>query len=309
MDVARVVFLLLVVAFAWWGLHDRGDELRSGLAATSPAGVLVAAGLVVVGLLATSVAWLELLAGFGHRLPGREGRAVFFVGQLGKYIPGSVWSVSAHAELAGRYDVPLRCSVGTSLVFLAVNLATAGLLGGAVALSGQWQAPAPEGLLVVGLVVCVLVLVPSVVNAAGSRVAGGGQQLRLSLADLLRLVGLMGVTWACYAGALLALAPAPSPELFPLAAGAFAVGYTVGVLVVVAPAGVGAREVTLVAMLAPATGVGTATALAVLTRALHTGGDLVLALVTWARVRRGRDDGWGATRREAGLGEPTVGGG
>lgn len=304
MQVARVAFLALVVAFAWWGLHDRGDELRAGLAATPLPGVVASAALVVLGLLATSTAWLKLLAGFGHRLPRREGRAVFFVGQLGKYIPGSVWSVSAHAELARRCGVPLRSTVGTSLVYLVVNMATAGLVGGSVALSGRWHTSVPVWLLVPGLVVCLLAFVPRLVNRAGSLVAGPGEALTLSAADLAALVGLMVGTWACYAAALLALAPSPSVGMFPIAAGAFALAYVVGALVVVAPAGVGAREVTMVALLAPATGVGTALSLALLTRALHTGGDLGLALVTWADRGRGS-----ATRRGQGLREPTVGAG
>ena len=32
-----------------------------------------------------------LLAGFGSRPPLRGASQVFFVGQLGKYLPGSVW--------------------------------------------------------------------------------------------------------------------------------------------------------------------------------------------------------------------------
>ena len=100
--------------------------------------------------------------------------------------------------------------------------------------------------------------------------------------------------------AVLAIAPEPSAALFPVAAGAFTTAYAVGVLVVVAPAGVGAREVTLVALLAPVTGVTTATALALLTRALHTGGDLLLALGAWAVAR--------ATRRRTAFSDPTVGG-
>ena len=309
MQTARVAFLLLVLAFAWWGLHDRGDQIRAGFAATSLPGVAAAAVLVVVGLLATSTAWLKLLAGFGHRLPPRQGRAVFFVGQLGKYIPGSVWSVSAHAGLARRCGVPLRSTVGTSLVYLVVNMATAGLVGGSVALSGRWHPGAPAWVLVCCLVVCLPAFVPALVNRAGSLVAGAGEALTLSPSDLAALVGLMVGTWACYAAALLALAPSPTVDMFPIAAGAFALAYVVGALVVVAPAGVGAREVTMVALLAPATGVGTATALALLTRALHTGGDLVLALVTWAGVRFGRAGPGSPTRRGDGLHGPTVGAG
>lgn len=300
LDLLRYGFLVVVAGFAWWGLHDQGSELLGVVRATSPVAVVVAALLVVVGLLVTSVAWLRLLGGYGHRLPPGEGRAVFFVGQLGKYIPGSVWSVGAHAELARGFDVPMRATVGTSLMFLWVNLATAGLVAGSFALTGAWDPGLPWWLVVLGLVVCVAGLTPYAVNRAGSAIGGTGRRLRLSLPGLGVLVALMAVTWSCYAAAVIALTPEPSPALFPVAAGAFTTAYAVGVLVVLAPAGVGAREVTLIALLAPVTGVSTATALALLTRALHTGGDLLLALASWVVVR--------ATRRGVRLPGPTVGG-
>ncbi|GAB3196856.1 lysylphosphatidylglycerol synthase transmembrane domain-containing protein [Nocardioides hungaricus] len=292
LDVLRWAFLALVLGFAWWGLRDQGDELLAVVRDTSPLGLAVAAALVIAGLLVTSVAWLRLLAGYGHRMPPGEGRAVFFVGQLGKYIPGSVWSMGAHAELARGFDVPMRATVGTSLMFLWLNLATSGLVAGSFALSGAWDPPVPTWLVVAGLAGCAAGLTPAAVNRVG--------RLRLSWAGVGVLVVLMAVTWACYAGAVLAIAPEPSVALFPVAAGAFTTAYAVGVLVVLAPAGVGAREVTLIALLAPVTGVTTATALALLTRALHTGGDLLLALGAWVVAR--------ATRRGSALPQPTVGG-
>jgi glycosyltransferase 2 family protein len=300
LDLLRYGFLVVVIAFAAWGLHDKGDELLDVVRDTSPVGIAVAALLVVVGLLVTSFAWLRLLGGYGYRMPRREGRAVFFVGQLGKYIPGSVWSMGAHAELARGFDVPMRATVGTSLMFLWLNLATSGLVAGSFALTGAWDPGVPSWLVALGLLGCVAGLTPSVVNRVGSAIGGRGRALRLSPPGVLVLVALMAVTWSCYAVAVIALAPEPSADLFPVAAGAFTTAYAVGVLVVLAPAGVGAREVTLIALLAPVTGVTTATALALLTRALHTGGDLLLALGSWAVVR--------ATRRSVALPGPTVGG-
>jgi hypothetical protein len=300
LDVLRGGFLVAVLAFAWWGLRGQGEELADVVRRTSPIGLAVAAALVVAGLLVTSAAWLRLLGGYGHRLPGGEGRAVFFVGQLGKYIPGSVWSMGAHAGLARGFDVPARVTVGTSLTFLWLNLATSGLVAGSFALTGAWEPGVPWWLVAAGVAGCVAGLTPYAVNRAGSLVAGAGRPLRLSLAEVGVLVALMAVTWSCYAAAVIALAPEPSAALFPVAAGAFTTAYAVGVLVVLAPAGVGAREVTLIALLAPVTGVTTATALALLTRALHTGGDLLLAAVAWAVAR--------ATRRQVALSGPTVGG-
>ncbi|CAI9419658.1 lysylphosphatidylglycerol synthase domain-containing protein [Nocardioides sp. T2.26MG-1] len=300
LDVLRGGFLVAVLGFAWWGLRGQGEELADVARRTSPLALASAAGLVVAGLLVTSVAWLRLLDGYGHRLPRGEGRAVFFVGQLGKYIPGSVWSMGAHAGLARGFDVPPRVTVGTSLMFLWLNLATSGLVSGAFALSGAWDPGVPWWLVAVGVAGCVAGLTPYAVNRAGSLVAGAGRALRLSVPEVGVLVALMAVTWSCYAAALLALAPEPSVALFPVAAGAFTTAYAVGVLVVLAPAGVGAREVTLIALLAPVTGVTTATALALLTRVLHTGGDLLLAAAAWALAR--------ATRREVAVSGPAVGG-
>ena len=61
-------------------------------------------------------------------------------------------------------------------------------------------------------------------------------------------------------------------------AGAYALAWTAGLLVVVAPAGAGVREVALVAALAPVLDRGAGLAVAVLSRVLMTGGDLAWGL-------------------------------
>ena len=63
--------------------------------------------------------------------------------------------------------------------------------------------------------------------------------------------------------------------------GAFALAYAVGVVIVVAPAGAGAREALIVVLLAPMLGVPEATALALLARVVHTVGDGVMAPGWW----------------------------
>lgn len=285
---ARVALLVLVVAFVVWGFRDRGPEIWDAVTATPPLAIATAGALVVAGLLVTSVAWLQLLAGFGFRLPGRDGRAVFFAGQLGKYIPGSLWSIGAHAELARAYRVPRRVTASTSLAFLGLNLATAGLVVAAARGLGAWDTRAPWWLALLVAVTCAALLTPPVVNRASSIVSGSSHPLRLRWRDVGLLVLLMAVTWTTYAGVLVAVVPHPDLGLLPVAAGAFALAYGVGVLVVVAPAGVGAREATLIALLGPVTGAANATAIALLTRALHTGGDLLLAAVSWWLHRRAR---------------------
>jgi glycosyltransferase 2 family protein len=68
--------------------------------------------------------------------------------------------------------------------------------------------------------------------------------------------------------------------------GGFAFAWSVGFLVVLAPAGAGVREVLLVAMLGPVLGVADATAVALMSRVLTTAGDLITAAVAAGCSRR-----------------------
>ena len=282
---ARTVFLLAVLAGAVWAFHDRGDEVWAAIGSTPVWAVAVSAALVLLGLVLTSVAWLGLLAAYGHALPGAEGRSVFFVGQLGKYVPGGVWSIGAHAHLARPYGVPVRVTAGTSLAFLGLNVATGAVVVGVAGLTG-WASPLGDPVSVALVVGGALALTPGLVNRFGSALGGPGSRLHLTWPGVLGLVVLMALTWTSYAAGLVVLAPGRSTSLLALAAGAFALSYVVGVVVVVAPAGVGAREVTLVALLSPVVGLAAAGAITVLTRVVHTLGDLLLALVTWLLARR-----------------------
>ncbi|CAN5137386.1 lysylphosphatidylglycerol synthase transmembrane domain-containing protein [soil metagenome] len=277
---ARWIFLVAVLVGAGLAFRGHGEEVLAAIRSTSVGSVLAASVLVLLGLIVTSVAWLELLRGFGHPLPGGVGRSVFFVGQLGKYVPGGLWSIGAHAHLARDHGVPLRVTASTSLTFLGLNLATAGVVVGGVAATGVEVGPLSR---LAGLALAVgslVLLVPLVVNRLAGLVAGVVLPLRWR--DLASLVVLMAITWTSYAGAVVVLSPEPSWSGLPRAAAAFALAYAIGVAVVIAPAGVGAREVTLVALLSPMIGVGPAGAVAILTRVLHTGADLLLALVAWA---------------------------
>ena len=100
---------------------------------------------------------------------------------------------------------------------------------------------------------------------------------------------------------------APDGRTALLAIGGFAFAWSVGFLVVFAPAGAGIRDVLLVAVLGPVLGVGSATAVALVSRALMTGGDLLTAALAAAssraphpragETRRRRDGGGGETMR------------
>jgi hypothetical protein len=79
---------------------------------------------------------------------------------------------------------------------------------------------------------------------------------------------------------------APDGKAALLAIGGFAFAWSVGFIVVFAPAGAGVRDVLLVAMLGPVLGVAQATAVALVSRVLLTVGDLLTAAVAAGFTRR-----------------------
>jgi len=82
-----------------------------------------------------------------------------------------------------------------------------------------------------------------------------------------------------------ALGAPTSLESFALAAGGYALAWTIGFLVVVVPAGVGVREAVLALALAGQLGPGSVVVTVLLSRVLLTAADFLLGLVAAADVR------------------------
>jgi len=284
----RVLFLVAVVVFGWLSLRGRFDEIGNALADTSVLSVLGALLLVTLGLTATAVLWLRLMLRLDARLPIVDGSAMFFLGQLGKYIPGSVWSIGAQADMARRHQVPPRVTVAAGLLFLGYHVDTAVVLGSVALISGKLDPSWPAWVGWAGLVVGILGLAPGLVRLLGRRI--GGREPAVNLAETLVLVMLMLGTWLLYSLALVLLSPRSSMSDLLVLGGAFAISYAVGVVIIFAPAGVGARETVFVLLLTPMLSVADATALALLARVVHTAADALMATGWWFAAKRGAED-------------------
>lgn len=286
--VLRVAFLVAVVAGAAWSWRSSGDELADALGRTDPVRVVVAGVLVLAGLGVTGSVWRLALASFG--VGGRWAEVVppFFVAQLGKYIPGSVWSFAAQGALAARRGLPARLPATAAVLFLGVHVASGLLLVGLLG----WWAELPRWLVAGSLVTGTVGLVPAVHRLLGTRLAGVpcGWDLSRSVRGLLVMVPV----WIAYAAALAVLVPTADPRTLLTLGCAFALAHAAGVAIPLAPAGLGAREAALVVLLAPVLGTGAAGALAVVARLLHALADFAVAGGSWASVRTSEtqhDDG------------------
>lgn len=296
----RWAFLAVAVALAVYAVWASWDELTDALHRLS-VGTLALAGvasLVYVAL--TMQSWRRVLIDLGSRLPLASAAALFGVSQIGKYVPGGVWNVVAAAELGADHRIPRRRSVAAMAVAVLVSLVS-GVVVGCVALAlGPGDARERWGWVLWLTPVLLVLLVPAVLN----RLVGVGLRLarRDPLDDPLTPRGLgAAVAWSLAAWVVAglqvwllatALGMDRTPRTFALALGGYALAWVVGFVVVFVPAGAGAREAVLLAVLSGSLGHGAVLAVVLVSRVLLTVVDLVAAgfglLVARheARVRR-----------------------
>lgn len=279
----RYAWLALVIVVVALVLADRWDEVRPELAGARLGWLGLSSVLALGGVGCSSLVWRVLLGGLGARLPAAAGVRVFFVGQLGKYLPGSVWPVLAQAELGRDHQVPTRASVAAVMLFLWVHLLTgAAVAAGALALAGAVP-PATVVLVVPALAL----LAPGLLGRALALALRLARRQPLAALPgrgaLVRAVGAAAVMWVLYGmhlGTVVAALDHRAGLL--LVTGTFAAAWCAGFVFVIAPAGAGVREVAMAGLLAVGLPAGAAIAVTLLSRLLVTAAD-----VAWAAVGLG----------------------
>lgn len=275
--VVRVVGALaaaVAIALCVRTLADSWSDVRETLAGARPEWLLVAFAASAASMIGLGLAWWRCLRSF--RVDVRVPMALgwYFGGELGKYLPGGVWTLVGRGELAARGGRTDRSTAYGSVLlsYAAMCIAAAalcGLLGPVVAITGRGQAS--WGWLAALLVPAAASIHPRVLGAApvlAGRLTGGRITLVLpSWRTTARLVFWSVPAWillgAAAAGVTEALGLAQSPARVALAAvGAWVIGF----LAVPVPAGAGVRELVFVGLCGlPA---APAVAVAVLARAL-----------------------------------------
>ena len=123
----RVAAALAIMYFIVVTTIEQWDDVRATFADLSwlALGLSLIAG--VASLWTHALAWRAIVNHLSHPLPVRTAAPILLVGQLGKYLPGSVWAYVVQMELGRRAGV-LRSKVFiASLVVTGVSV-TVGLL-------------------------------------------------------------------------------------------------------------------------------------------------------------------------------------
>jgi uncharacterized membrane protein YbhN (UPF0104 family) len=285
--VARLLFVVLVIGFAVWSFRDDWPAIGRSVADTPAWAFAGAIALIAVGIVASLPMWLTFARSFGFAVPVRTAAGILFVGQLGKYIPGSVWTVAAQAQLLRAVAIPVRTSVTIGLLYIGAHLASSLSIGAFIALAGGTPWEIPWWLCLLVAVAAAATLSPPALNLIGRLVAGRAAAPHVSWRGSLIIAAAMCVVWASWSGASVLLAGSTrwQPETILAIVGAVVIGYCLGALVIIAPAGIGVREAVVIAITAPVIGGTSAVALALLSRLVSAIADFGTAGVAWLVTR------------------------
>jgi uncharacterized membrane protein YbhN (UPF0104 family) len=289
----RIGLLATFLACCGYGLYSGWPQAAAALARLPWYSVALSLAAAMAGAWCMMLAWRAVLADLGSPLPLATAARVSFVGQLGKYVPGAVWALAAHIELGHDAGVPRRRGVAAVAVSLAVAVGT-GLGVSALALPlASPQATRHFWWVLVAVPVIALGLCPPVLGRLIDRVlaltARPPLERRPSWGGLAQALGWTAVGWLALGAQvwlLLAGMTGRGTSALLLATGGYALAYSAGLLLVVFPNGIGAREVILIALLAPVVPHGTALAIAIAARLLTTASDLAWGCLGLTMGRR-----------------------
>jgi glycosyltransferase 2 family protein len=289
----RLALLAVVLSCCGYGLHAEWPQVASALGRIRWYSIGLSIAAAMAGSACMMLAWRAVLADLGSPLPARLAGRINFVAQLGKYVPGAVWAFAAQVELGHDYQVPRRRSFASVVVSLAVTVSV-GLVLALVTLPAAsphiarhyWWALAPLPLIIAALCPPLLGTLLDRLLAVLHRAP---LERRPSLLGLAKAVAWNLAGWLMLGLQVWSLLPGIAGlhgRTLLLCIGGYALAFSAGLLLVILPGGIGARDLILIAALATLLPYSSASAIAIMTRVGTTISDLALGGVGIALGRR-----------------------
>ncbi|MEK6611629.1 MAG: lysylphosphatidylglycerol synthase domain-containing protein [Gemmatimonadota bacterium] len=124
--VMRRALQLALLGFVGWYVARHWDEYEHAFASARPiwSAILGSCALVLASYLVLIQTWRQTVQAWGERLSFADATRIWFISNLGKYVPGKVWAIAAMGTLAQDAGVSPVAAIGSSLVVQLVNILT-----------------------------------------------------------------------------------------------------------------------------------------------------------------------------------------
>ncbi|MBA7510165.1 hypothetical protein ES705_02140 [subsurface metagenome] len=194
--------------------------------------------------------WKLILKELGVSLPFLKSLKIIFYSQLGKYLPGKIWT------FAGRMYLCQKIGISTSKTFISMALEMAlttisGILIFLASLlfSSKFRTDINPFLLATVAVLVFVIIHPKVlvriINFFLRLIKKEQVKIELNFSQILMIMAYYCIIWLCFGIAFYFLINSVTfitPSKIPIITGSFAIASTIGLIALFAPAGLGVRE-------------------------------------------------------------------
>ncbi|HSU93510.1 MAG TPA: lysylphosphatidylglycerol synthase domain-containing protein [Gemmatimonadaceae bacterium] len=294
--VVQLALAAIVVALVARKIVAQWGAVQLALAEARPNWLaLAASGVVVLATYAVLIeTWRVILRGWQHEIPFVDAARIWTISNLGKYLPGKVWSITALAVMSREYGVSAAEGATASVLVTLINT----IVGFAVAIvaGASLLRLSPALVIIIALMAAAVVASPSVLPRLGLRLGKLfkreivlrplAHRVFLSAAVLTCVAWLMyGIAFWLFTKGVLGTAPGALRNYVAVFAGSYLIGF----LAIFAPAGVGFREGAMgLALQRAGFAAGPAYLLVVASRLWLTALEVIPPLIFLAFVRRRR---------------------
>jgi len=246
---AQWLFAAAIIWYAARALQGQWDTAATRLATLDISWSLIGiATAIVVGTYFLLIdAWRRIVTASGQPFRFADAARIWFVSNLGKYIPGKVWSIAAMTVMARERGVTPVTAAGSSLLVQLVSVAT-GI--GVLLVAGAQTLREPLAAAIAGIAIAVgILMIPAMVPLIGKIInAVTGRSVTLpamSARTIWEAAARAAISWIAYGIAFQIFVAATLGS----AAGAttsyiavYAASYIIGFLALFAPGGAVVRE-------------------------------------------------------------------
>ncbi len=287
--VLGAAIVLLILGFMLRTLYLRWDEIVAYDWDLDYLALIMGFSLMLSAAALYAYLWKLILERLGTPLSYRKSYRIFFLSQLGRYLPGKVWGILGLVYLSQKEGISKVIS-GASVTLQLLLQVISGIVVFAATLPFWQHRDSLPGLnlllllLPAGLILLHPALVNRGLNLALRATGQAPVELSWGYGYLLSQLGLWAVFWLVNGVAqyllIRSISPSPLPQV-PVLAGIFAVAWVAGFLSLVTPSGLGVMEGALVVLLSFHFSIHVATIIALWTRLAKTAVDLVCAGTAW----------------------------
>jgi hypothetical protein len=267
-SIAGLFLSLSLLTYIGYGVWDNWEKIRTYPWEFHPFFLLLSSLLLFLAYGIFYLLWKFLLSAFGEEIPFLPGFRIWFLSQLGKYVPGKVWGMVGRVFLLHERGVGIKAgslSIGYEVILMTLASLIFTLLTlpfwGAEAVHSFFPVDISQWYFILGGILLLLgILYPGLWGWTGNAVQWITGKTSVKIIPfpkygwLLGMTGCYVVLWALvglsFCLFILSLTEVPVSR-FPMMAGIFVFSWTAGSIAVFAPAGLGVREGLLVLSLGP----------------------------------------------------------